>query len=373
MIKKTVTYFLLLLVLLLALWACNIAGTEKSGVELVNEDANGFAIYKTENGYNLYVKDPFQGSEGNTYSYKLRRTKQKGAINIPVKKVVCLSTSHIAYIDALNKNESIVGISGSGLVFNETLSEKIKNNSVIDVGYGEYLNAEVLISLNPDIVFAYGIDRQSLLPLEKLNAAGIPVVLVGDYLENTALGRLEWIRFFACFFDMLNYSETLYDSVSNNYQSLTKIALECKDKPSVLVGLPWQGTWFVPGGDSFLSNMINDAGGNYIFKENESHESIPMSIEQVFNSANSIDVWIHLNSYNSKKQILDTDNRFEVFKPLHNALVYNNNKKINNEGGNDYWESGVMHPDIVLKDLISIFHPKLFPDYEMVYYSQINE
>jgi iron complex transport system substrate-binding protein len=369
MIKRIIAYSFILV----QIWACNTSNRTKLGNELHNSEAKGFEIYETGNGYNLYVKDPFQGSDGNVYQYQLSRSKIDDHIKIPVDNVVCLSTSHIAFIDALGMSECITGISGGGLVYNSKIKDKVFNGKILDLGYGDYLNAEALISLNPDVVFAYGIDRKSLLPLEKLNAVGIPVILVGEYLENTPLGRLEWIRFFSCFFDIHDNSNLFYDSVSINYNNLRKIALECNQKPNVLVGLPWQGTWFVPGGDSFLSNMINDACGNFIFNDNYSHESIPLSIEQVFSKANNIGMWIHLNSCSSKKDIIDSDKRFKLFKPTENAILYNNNNKINNEGGNDYWESGVIHPDIVLKDLISIFHPDLFPNYQKVYYKQINE
>jgi len=361
------------IIFIIVVCSCNRVNNTTHGTILNINYANGFEIRETENGYNLVVKDPFQGSDGNKYNYDLSRTLKKGQIKIPIERAVCMSTSHIAFFEALNETDKICGISGANLVYSKNIIEKLRNGNIQDIGYGDYLNYENLIMLNPDVVFAYGIDRQSLLPFEKLNEAGIPVVLVGDYLENTALGRLEWIKFFACFLDIVDYSEMFFDSVANNYNILTEQVAKSTATPNVLVGLPWRGTWYVPGGDSFLSNMIDDAGGNYIFNNNHSHESLPYSIEHVFNSAQNIDIWIHLNNCKTKNEILQNDTRFDLFKPLLNSLIYNNNKKLNTQSANDYWESGVVHPDIVLKDLISIFHPDLFINYNTVYYSKINE
>ncbi|BAL99694.1 MAG: hypothetical protein KatS3mg049_2263 [Caldilinea sp.] len=52
--------------------------------------------------------------------------------------------------------------------------------------------------------------------------------------------------------------------------------------------------------------------------------------------------------------------------------MYNNNARLNEYGGNDYWEGGLANPDVVLADLIKIFHPELLPDHELVYYRKLD-
>jgi iron complex transport system substrate-binding protein len=354
--------------------SCSNSKLDSEGNVLENNDAKGFEISKTKTGYVLQVKDPYQGSNGTVFSYSLSNNEEfDGSIKIPVKRVVCMSTSHVAMIDALGKSETICGISGADYIYNKNIRKRIVSNELVDVGYGDYMNAEQVIALAPDVVFAYGIDRQSLAPFDKLKKAGIPVVYIGEYLENHPLGRLEWIRFFSCFFDCAGQADLLYDSISLNYLQQSEDAKNSTIKPLVLTGMPWKGTWFVPGGNAYLSNMITDAGGTYIWKNLSGCESIPLSIETVFAEATEAQFWIHPNACKTQAEIVQTDNRFNDFRPISMAKIYNNNAQTTDKGGNDYWESGVVHIDVVLKDLIHIFHPELLPNHKLIYYTNINE
>ena len=361
------------LIVILFLFSCNNPTEQTTGEKLDNKYAKGFSIYETEDGYLLQVKNPYQGSENQTYTYSLSRNSSDDFIKIPVKKAICLSTTHIAFIDALSNTKTIVGLSSINHVYNKQMLHIIESGNVTEVGYNEYINYESIIALDPDVVFAYGIDQSSLTVFDKLEKIGIPVVLVGEYLENKALGRSEWIRFFSCFYDNLPLAEQIFDSISNNYQNLNVLTENVNTQPSVLTGLPWKGIWYVPGGNSFLSNIINDAGGKYIWADNNSCESIPLSIEEVFDKASNANIWLHPNNCNSKTEILATDSRLEYFKPINNAVFYNNNKRMSSAGGNDYWESGALYADRILKDLIYIIHPNLLDEYSLIYYTQINE
>ena len=365
---------LILSFLFIQILSCSNAKLESKGAVSSNNYAKGFNISKTKKGFELQVNDPYQGSSGTVFSYHLSRNKKNdGSIKIPVQRVVCMSTSHIAMINALGKSETIYGISGADYIYNQNINKRIFSKEIVDIGYGDYLNAEKVIALAPDVVFAYGIDRQSLAPFDKLEKAGIPVVFIGEYLENHPLGRLEWIRFFSCFFDCSEQAYCIYDSISANYLQISDSAKHSNTQAQVLTGMPWKGTWFVPGGDAFLSNMITDAGGTYIWNNLSGCESIPLSIETVFAEAMEAEFWIHPNDCKTQTEIIQTDNRFNNFRPISEAKIYNNNAKTTTKGGNDYWESGVVHVDIVLKDLTHIFHPELFPEHKLVYYTSINE
>ena len=162
-----------------------------------------------------------------------------------------------------------------------------------------------------------------------------------------------------------------FQKVVNEYNSLLKLTENIENKPVVLFGLPYKDTWYVPGGNSYLAKMVNDAGGEYLWKENELRESIPFDIESIFSQASNAEVWLNTGSVHNKEEILKLDKRFVDFIPFNESLIYNNNRKINKYGGNDYWESGLTNPHVVLKDLIRIFHPELLPQHKLVYYKDI--
>lgn len=359
----------------LAFASCKQSTTDTHSIEaLTNYAARGFEIYPTDNGYLLRVLNPSQHSKNNSFEYNLSRTSQHQAntISIPVKNVICCSTTHVAFISALGKESSISGVSGGNHIYNNNVQLLYQQNEIKELGYDNSLNQELIISLKPDIVFAYGIDNRSLGNFQKIEQAGIPVVWIGEYLENQLLGRTEWLKFFACFYDCLDMASETYDSITNCYNNLSDNVSELYNtKPLVISGLPWQGVWYVPGGDSYMAHAIADAGGKYLFDNNSQRESIPLSMEELFDKAVNAKVWINLNNIHSKLEILQSDSRFNKFEPLHSAGIYNNNKRINENGGNDFWESGLIHPDKILNDLIMIFHQNDCPDDSLFYYKKL--
>jgi iron complex transport system substrate-binding protein len=341
-----------------------------------NKYSNNFEIKTIEPGYLLKVKNRFGNGENKTNNYFLYKTgtpnSEFQSIKIPVRSIIALSTTHCAFISTLGKIETIKGISGTNYVYHKKIREKIEQGEILEVGYEKQINYERIISLNPDIVFAYAVDNNSIAVYQKLIDIGIPIIYVGDFLETTPLGRSEWIKFFACFFDDLYLATTYFDSICQNYNKLTeKILQEKINKPRVLVSLPWKGTWWIPGGNSFFANFISEAGGNYIYSNNNSSESVPHSIEEIFDSANDIDIWLNPNEYTTKSQICGTDQRLTKFLPLKNSQIFNNNKRISKTGGNDFWESGIVHPDIILNDLYTIFYNKNLKYSDLYYYQEV--
>ena len=142
-------------------------------------------------------------------------------------------------------------------------------------------------------------------------------------------------------------------------------------KPSVLVGLPWKNTWHLAGGSSYTSKLITDAGGDYLWKENNSMENIPLSLEAVMPKAMGADVWINPGSSSSLPEITGTDSRFSFFNAFKQGNIYNNDAQICGNGGNPYWESGVLEPHLILKDMIKIFHPDILPEHDFAYYRKL--
>jgi iron complex transport system substrate-binding protein len=341
--------------------------------------AKGFTLEKVGQNTRLTVRNPWQHASGVEFTYILSDTAASSAsiddhswiIKTPVQKVICLSTTHIGFIDNLNRIESVKGISGKTYVVNDEIREGINNGTIADVGYDENLNYELILKIKPDLVFAYGVSVAITNTVKKLNDFGIPVVLIGEYLEEEPLAKTEWIKAFAACYGLDLISNQQFDSTVIRYQKLVVLAGNTNEKPTVLLGLPYRGNWYVSGSRSYIARLISDAGGKYIWDHLDFNESRPMGLEKIYENALTADLWINSGEAMSKKDILAVDERFGNLPSFKNNRVYNNNNLLVESGGNAFYESGVIEPDVILKDLICILHPHLLPSYRLKYYRKL--
>ena len=342
--------------------------------------ADRFEIYKKEGYSILIVKNPWQGAVNVSESYYLIRqgalipsgVDSSSIIRVPVRKIICMSTTHLAMISALNEESSIKGISGADFLYERKLHDLIETNRIADVGCEDNLNKEVIIHIAPDLVVVYGIGSESAGYISKLKELGIKILFNADYLETDPLGKAEWIKVFGVLFNKEKEADSIFTSVAEEYDSLKYfIYASVKDKPSVFLGLPWKDTWFVSPGNSYISKIISDAGVDYLWKDIISDISMPFGIENVYIKALNADFWLNTGSAKSRDEIISIDNRLGELPSFKNGNIFNNNKRITPRGGNDYWESGSIKPQVILKDIASILHPGLFSGYELYYYKKI--
>ncbi len=351
--------------------ACNPAGNESVSKEkpVHNEFtsfAERFSIEKIGAFSKVTVLNPWQKANHSKFIYILGdddsplpdSLEQHTFIQTPVERVVLMSTTYITVIDSLQAMQSIVGLSGSQYVYSPVLNEMIKKGSVRDVGYDQGLNYEIIVELDPDVLFMYGVEAGVTQTVSKLEDLGIPVVMCADYLENSPLGRAEWIKFFALFYDKYELAAGIFNRIAQRYEAIKARSLEIKDAPSVFVGLPWKDTWYVPGGVSFAAQFIHDAGGSYVFNDLQTAEAEPHDLESVYSRIIAADTWLNAGVAEDLQAILSHDERFINLKAFEEGHVYNNNHRTNINGGNDYWESGIINPDKILYDLHRIFSGK---------------
>ncbi len=351
------------------------SGTKKVRIEY----ASGFDIGYYNNYTLLTVRNPWQNASNVEFKYALAgKSDAPGSlptgyeiINIPVERVICLSTTHIGFIDFLGLKESVVGISGKDYITDDFIINRISTGEIKDVGYDENLNYELILELKPDIIFAYGVTGAIASYVNKLKELGINTVLVGEYLEETPLAKMEWVKFIAAFFEKEGKACTSFDSVSDNYNRLVSLVKDVPVKPRVLLGLPWRGTWYISGTGSYIARLIKDAGGDYLWSNLNYKDSQPLNLEAVFEKAFLADFWLNAGDINNLSDIIKVDNRFRQLPPLKNGKVFNNNNKINRTGGNEYYIRGVVEPDVVLSDIIYILHPEILPGHNLKYYRQI--
>jgi iron complex transport system substrate-binding protein len=274
-------------------------------------------------------------------------------------------------IHSLGRAGTIVGISGPDYISNPELRRRIDDSEIPDVGADQALNYERIISLRPDLVMAYGVTAEVGGMIERLKEPGIPVILNGDYLEDEPLGKTEWIRFIAAFYETDREADSIFRYVSAEYERYRELARRTRSSPAVMTGLPWKDSWYVPGGRSYAAAFIRDARGAYLWDDLDSREAVPMDLESVYARGAGADYWINSGAALSLEDIRQTESRLTHFRAFREGSVYNNSARLNPTGGNDFWETGIMEPHLILADLIWIFHPELLPGHELRYYERL--
>lgn len=369
----------------LLLMAC----TGKTGLKEINQTdairndikyAERFDLQKKKGYILLTIKNPWQGAENVNQSYFLLQNGSSipagvdsaNVIHVPIKSIICMSTTHLSMLSGLHEEETLKGISGADFLYEKKLLDLIESNKIADVGYEDNLNTELVIQISPDLIMVYGIGSESAGYLSKLKELGIKILFNADYIETDPLGKAEWIKVFGALFNKEKEADSIFSSLSEEYNNLKSyINKNSKNKPSVFLGLPWKDTWFISPGNSYVSRLISDAGGEYLWKDTKSEISMPFGIENVFIKAINADYWLNTGSVNNRNEITAVDTRLGQLPSFKNGSIYNNNNRVTPRGGNDYWESGSINPQIILKDIASILHPGLFPGYELYYYKKI--
>ncbi|PKP37381.1 MAG: hypothetical protein CVT97_05950 [Bacteroidetes bacterium HGW-Bacteroidetes-14] len=330
------------------------------------EYARNFSLSDSSGLVRISVSESWEdGSEGE-FSQRIISPERSDSL----KRIVCMSTSHIAYISALGMEERIVGVSGSRYISNSKLIKRIESGLVADIGFESSLNYELLLSLRPDVVFTYGISGENNQYIEKIRQFGIDVIPLGDYLEEHPLGKLEYLKLFGEILGCRELADSLYTSARDRYLSYREMVSETDEIP-VLVNAPWKDVWYIPGEKSYMTILAKDAGAKILGSEKNETRTKSMSIEKVYSFASKARFWINPNSAASLEELKGMNPLFGNIDALKKGNVYNNTRMNTPGGGSGFWEQGVVEPDIILKDLISILHPEIFPEHTPKYYIKL--
>ncbi len=350
--------------------------SDTSFVKIENSYAEHFEI-KHYNDYTvLKIIKPWQNSENISFEYFLveksknipEHIKEKTIIRTPIERIICMSTSHIVMIDAIGEVETIVGVSGKNYINNDHIQN---NPNILDVGFEQGLNYELILNLKPDIIMLYGVEGETAGYQKKLNELGIKTILNAEYLEATPLAKTEWIKFIAALYKREKDAEIIFDRIDTKYNELKSLVNSIDYRPKILTGLPWKDTWYISSGNSNLAHLIKDAGAEFLYNSDTLSDVMALDIETVVTQSSDADFWINIGNTNSKEEILMNDSRLDLINAFKKGKLYNNNAIVNKYGGNDYFESGIINPHIVLKDLIYIFHPETISKHKLKYYKKI--
>jgi len=375
------TQFLIVFVLIFA--ACKEKEAKKINDQKINpllklKYAKGFDIQYFKNYKKLHIISPFLNSK-DTISYIIHAKRQDAILIgrmpnelfVPIEKMVATSTTHIPMIELLEGEQNIIGFPHTKYVSSKRTRALIDAGKIQELGREAELNTEVLIDLKPELIVGfsmYGKDKS----YDIVQKAGIPVILNGDWLEETPLGRAEWIKFFGVLLNKEKEADSIFKIIERDYLEAKKIAEASSNKATILSGaIMSKDIWNLPAGESFVAQYLKDANLEYPWEDSKGKGSLSLSFESVFDKGQSAQYWIAPGYFTTKEQLLKSNQLYAKFTAFKNDQIYTPSTKKGATGGVIYYELAPSRPDLVLKDIIKITNPKLLPDYEFTFFEKM--
>jgi len=354
--------------------------TSKMDLVAINY-AKGFSIEKCASGITLIkVHSPWPDAEDDfTYALvpkelktipDLNKNEFDAIVSVPVERIIVTSTTHIPALEDLGVMDRLIGFPDTRYISSEIVRKQITLGKITDLGNNESINTEMAISLNPDLVVGFAINKQNKA-YETLQRSNIPVVYNGDWTEESPLGKAEWIKFFAPFFNLEEKAARFFNATEVNYLAARSLASEATTKPTVLSGALYKDVWYLPGGKSWAAAFINDANAEYLWKDTKETGSLSLSIESVLATANDASFWISPSQFISYEELDKASRHYKQLKAYKEKRIYTFANTKGATGGLLFYELGPSRPDLILKDLIFIFHPELLPEHQLFFFKPL--
>jgi iron complex transport system substrate-binding protein len=371
--KLSLCYFVIILS------ACSLAscGNKTAGTKnpqtsdsLTLKYAKGFSIRYFEKYKEVIVYSPWvKGTEYARYylvdNINIKTPSNGTKVQVPLKTLASTSVTHIEFLNLLGELQTITGVCSPAIIYNPCVLKRIQQGRIADLGDAFSINVERTLQLNPGAVMMSGYNQNDPYAKRVLQA-GIPVIFNNEWMETSLLARAEWIKFVGVFFNREKMADSLFSGIDKRYNGIKARAAKVKYKPAVMAGSNFRGTWYMPAGHSFMGRLFEDAGARYFFSTDTTSGSLPLNVESVLKNFSQTDIWLNC-SYSSINELIKADNKHSLFRPVILKQVYNFNKRKISSGANDFWESAVARPDILLSDVIAILHPDIMPGYTLVY------
>ena len=334
--------------------------------------AKGFQLSYADGYILMDIQDP-QNEESTRFQYALveRGTKPEGipadytVIEIPVRSAICMTSLQLSNFIKLGAEDKVVGITSTRHLFNQTVNKQLKEGKTAKIGIEGNFDNEVIMSINPDLILISPFKRGGY---ETMKDVGIPLVPHLGYKEMTPLGQAEWIKFVGLLLGMEKEANDKFSAIEKRYNELKALTAEgqVKKRPIVFSGEIHGGNWYAVGGKSFLAQLFKDAGADYFLKDDDRSGGVTLDFETIYNQADDADYWRIVNSYPgtySYEALKEQDPRYADFRAFREKdVIYCNMRE------KPFYESMPTEPEVLLADLLHIFHPDLLPDHTPVYY-----
>ena len=379
---------ILVFVLPLFLFSCQTDSQKKNKIsDSKIESVNGISSITHAIGFDLIDYDKYKvlhlfrhyNESVDTLSYVLSESDTKTAkihssferIKIPVQKVALLHSSYLSFFKFCGITDKIAAISEAKYIFDQEIFHLVSGGELPEVGYGETIDKEKMLQLGITLTITVGWPDTPNKGVQMIEELGIPVLVFSEWQENTLLGRAEWVKVVAALAGVEQNVHAKFLIIEKEYRELTELAKRAGYRSKIICNLPYKGSWYVPGGKSYMSHLIADAGGDYIWSDDAGTGGIQMDFEAIYAKGINADIWINAGSAKSINEIVLMDERLNDFAPIMNKKVFNYINRVVRGSANDYWESAIIQPQVVLSDYIKMFHPELLPNYQLYYYKQL--
>ena len=283
-------------------------------------------------------------------------------IRIPVNRMATNTTTHLEFLNMLDELSSLCGICSADYVYCDSIYRLIQSNKIVELGKTMQIDKERLLMAHPQILFLSD-DR------EKVEDANCSMIVCHEWKEKTALARAEWIKFFALFFDKYSLADSLFLETEHKYETWKHLAMADQNKPTVFAAGSYGDTWYLTGGDGYMSALYQDANATFCLADTMVG-TVTCGLEWLLTKFQNADYWM-----NCQADCLDElDERLSLLKSVQTKNVYNFNKRSKKREHaviSDFYESAVAHPDLLLGDVVSVLHPDLFPEYETIYVDRL--
>lgn len=263
-------------------------------------------------------------------------------VSRPVRSLVCMSSSYIGFLDALGCDSVATAVSGLSYVADPDVRAH-----AVDVGYDAALDYETILKVRPDLVLTYSVSSAEPPYVAKLRDLGIRTVVIHEHLESHPLARAEYLKLFGLMTGCGPAADSLFAGIRDRYLALVR---ETGTPKKVLVNIPYADQWYIPGGDNYMTRLIHDAGGEVLGAVPGQVQSSVISVEKAYAYAREADCWLNPGWCSTKSQLRSVHPLFADF-PVLRKQVWNNTKLSTGGGGNAFWETGPVRPDVILQDL----------------------
>lgn len=291
-------------------------------------------------------------------------------VRTPLQKSVIYSSVHCSLWSELDELKGIGGVCGLEYIKLPQIQEGCRNGSIVNVGNSMNPDIERIIDLRPDAIL--------LSPFENSGGYGrvgklnIPIIECADYMETSALGRAEWMRLYGLLLGKEAQADSLFAGIEKEYLTLTQqVKSQNLKRPTVISEMKNSSAWYIPGGNSTMGHLYQDAGADYVFAYLSNSGSVPLAFETVFDRGGNADIWLIKYNQPQDKTYSELERDYAPyarFKAFQDRKVYGCNTN-----HVPFYEESPFHPELLLKDLIKIFHPELLPDYDLKYFSNLAE
>ncbi len=353
-------------VLIFILFLCTACG--KKDIPHSGEEPLYFRIADTSGMRVVDVYNPWQKGErlGRYYLVGDSATDVPAdgvRLQVPLQRIATTSATHIGFLHALYAMDQVVAMATPQLVYNRPLQP------VADIGEDLNPDIERLLLSQPDaiLVSAYG---QNMQNTERIRQAGIPIVYMVEWREDNPIARMQWIRFVGALMGKDSQADSIVSAVCEAYHQEQTISRDIHQHRSIMSGASFRGTWYVPAGNSYMARLFCDAGADYAYSNTNEDGSIPLNMEQALQVFGNADVWVGVNAH-SLSELKSIDEKQTWFRAYQNGEVYNFYRRQNDTGGNDFWETGIVHPEYILRDIRFALYPETMPDYQPVFLQRL--